>query len=91
MLAVGLLMQRSALPVELSASPSAPSGDWIERGGSAVIAPDSRYIVEPVFEREELIIADLDLSEIDREVMTLDVSGHYARPDVFTFKNKTAK
>ena len=90
-LAVGLLMQRSALPVELSASPSAPSGDWIERGGSAVIAPDTRYIVEPVFEREELIIADLDLSEIDREVMTLDVSGHYARPDVFTFKNKTEK
>jgi nitrilase len=44
-----------------------------------------------VFEREELIIADLDLSEIDREVMTLDVSGHYARPDLFTSKNKTAK
>jgi nitrilase len=41
--------------------------------------------VEPVFEREELIVADLDLSEIDKESMTLDVTGHYARPDVFSF------
>lgn len=86
-LAVGLLMQASALPAELSASSAAggASGPWIERGGSTIIAPDARYIVEPVFDREELIIADLDLSEIDQEVMTLDVSGHSARPDVFTF------
>jgi predicted amidohydrolase len=92
-LAVGLLMQRSALPVELSTTPRAGDalGQWIERGGSAIIAPDARYIVEPVFEREELIIADLDFSEIDKEVMTLDVSGHYSRPDVFTFGTKIAK
>lgn len=92
-LAVGLLMQRADLPGELSPGSSAQnvSGRWVERGGSAIIAPDARYVVEPVFEREELIIADLDLSEIDQEVMTLDVSGHYARPDVFTFETKIVK
>src|SRR5882757_11227545 len=75
-LAVGLLMQASALPSELPAATVAAgaSGQWIERGGSAIIAPDARYIVEPVYDREELIVADLDLSEIDQEVMTLDVS-----------------
>ena len=62
--------------------------EWLERGGSAIIAPDSRYIVEPVYDREQLIIADLNLSEIDQQFLTLDVSGHYARPDVFTFDTK---
>ena len=31
-------------------------------------------------------MAELDLTEIDMERMTLDVTGHYARPDVFDFK-----
>jgi nitrilase len=85
-LAVGLLMQRTDLPEEFAGCEG--GNVWLERGGSAIIGPDSRYIVEPVFEREELIIADLDLSEIDRESMTLDVTGHYARPDIFKFELK---
>jgi nitrilase len=45
-------------------------------------------VVEPVFDREELIMADLNLNQIDQETMTLDVSGHYARPDLFRFEKK---
>jgi nitrilase len=86
-LAVGLLMPRTDLPEEFATCDI--ESPWMERGGSAIIAPDSRYIAEPVFEREELIVADLDLSEIDKESMTLDVTGHYARPDVFKFELKT--
>ncbi|MGB8770755.1 MAG: hypothetical protein WCC92_14140 [Candidatus Korobacteraceae bacterium] len=41
-----------------------------------------------MYDREELIVADLDLNEIDEAVMTLDVSGHYSRPDVFTFETR---
>jgi nitrilase len=85
-LAVGLLMPRTDLPEELAAAGT--ENLWVERGGSAIIAPNARYIVEPVFERDELIVADLDLSEIDKESMTLDVTGHYARPDVFRFELK---
>ena len=44
--------------------------------------------MEPVYDREELIVADLNLSEIDQEFLTLDVSGHYSRPYVFTFETK---
>ena len=33
------------------------------------------------------VALNLDLSMIDRECMNLDVSGHYARPDVFTFSH----
>jgi hypothetical protein len=78
------------LPSELQAGADTQNqkGEWLERGGSAIIAPGTRYIVEPVYDREELIVADLNLSEIDQEFLTLDVSGHYSRPDVFTFDTK---
>jgi len=89
-LAVGLIMPAADLPRELPRAVPLTSGDdrWIERGGSAIIGPDSHYVVEPVFNREELIVADLDFMQIDREAMTLDVSGHYARPDLFRFEKK---
>lgn len=89
-LAVGLMMSVQDLPRELTPAVTSPlvEGRWIERGGSAIIGPNSKYVVEPVFDREELIFADLDLSQIDRETMTFDVSGHYARPDLFRFEKK---
>jgi nitrilase len=91
-LAVGLMMAADDLPREFCDGVASRPGEsqWIESGGSAVIGPDSDYIVPPVFDREELIVADLDLTHIDRESMTLDVSGHYARPDVFRFEKKTS-
>ncbi len=89
-LAVGLMMPASDIPFELRAGkePKNQLGNWLERGGSAIIAPDTRYIVEPVYDREELIVADLNLNEIDEEFLTLDVTGHYSRPDIFTFETK---
>ena len=49
----------------------------------------TRYIVGPVYDHEPQLIADLNLSEIDLEFLTLDVSGHYSRPNVFKFDTKT--
>ena len=87
-LAVGLLMPARDLPGGLT-MPAALAGTpdkLILRGGSSIIAPDGAYVVEPVFDDERVIIATLDLTAIDRERMTLDVTGHYARPDVFDFR-----
>lgn len=58
------------------------------KGGSCIIGPDGQYIVEPVFDKEELVIGEVDLSSLVRERMTLDVSGHYQRDDVFKFEVK---
>src|SRR5712664_1570542 len=89
-LAVGLMMPAAGLPRELLGGVPLSLGDdqWVARGGGAIIGPDSHYVVQPVFNREELIVADLDFKQIDREAMTLDVSGHYARPDLFRFEKK---
>jgi predicted amidohydrolase len=86
-LAVGALMRASALPPELETHPGRiPSpGEWVLRGGSAIIGPDGKYVVEPVYDEPRLIIADLDLGRIREESMTLDVTGHYARAELFDF------
>jgi nitrilase len=83
-MSVGLMMPATDVPHQL---PHQVTDKWVERGGSCIIAPDSTYIVEPVFDRDDLIIADLDLAMIDRESMNLDVTGHYSRPDVFRFSH----
>jgi len=87
-LAVGQVMSAASLPATLPRVDSLAPDALVERGGSAIIAPDGRYLAGPVFDDESVLIADLDLTEIEREVMTLDVSGHYSRPDIFHFKMK---
>lgn len=82
-LAAGQIMKASALPDSLAASAQLTPESMIERGGSAIIAPDGRYLAGPVFDHEAIVSAVVDLDEIDEESMTLDVSGHYSRPDVF--------
>lgn len=84
--AVGLLMPKSDLPTEFSLPDTDAAG--LESGGSAIIAPDARYIIQPVFEREELIVADPNLAELDKESMTSEVTGHYSRPDIFRLELK---
>jgi predicted amidohydrolase len=83
-ISAGLMMPTADVPRQL---PHSVTDKWVEHGGSCIIAPDSTYIVEPVVDRDELITADLDLAMIDRESMALDVTGHYARPDIFRFSH----
>ena len=85
-LAVGLIMPAADLPPELAPDSLIDSDSLVLRGGSSVIAPDGSYVLEPVFDCEKIFTAEIDLTMIDREKMTLDVSGHYQRPDVFEFK-----
>ena len=83
-LAVGSIMPAADFPAELELAPDLRDARLLN-GGSAIIAPDGEYLVEPVFDEERIISADLDLSQIRQEQMALDVTGHYARDDVFDF------
>jgi nitrilase len=53
------------------------------RGGSCIVDPLGNVLVEPNFEGEITHLADLDRRVIARGKYDLDVTGHYARPDVF--------
>ncbi|MEO8451445.1 MAG: carbon-nitrogen hydrolase family protein [Gemmatimonadota bacterium] len=83
--AAGSIQRRADLPAELPVPPvnGDGPGDLIVAGGSAIIGPAGQYLVGPVYGEETILVADLDLAEIARESLLLDVSGHYSRPDVF--------
>ena len=53
------------------------------RGGSAVVSPFGKVLAGPLYDREDILFADLDMTEIARGKFDFDVVGHYARPDVF--------
>jgi len=53
------------------------------RGGSAILAPDGRYLAGPFYDAEGILTAELDLGEAVEARQLLDVAGHYSRPDVF--------
>ncbi|CAN5576672.1 carbon-nitrogen hydrolase family protein [soil metagenome] len=87
-LAAGSLMRASALPPELEPHPDRVTdpNQWVLRGGSAIIGPDGAYLVEPVYDEPRVLVAELDLDRTREESMTLDVTGHYHRPELFDFR-----
>ena len=48
------------------------------------MSPLGEVLAGPVYNREELLLATIDLDDVVRGRYDLDVIGHYARPDVFT-------
>jgi nitrilase len=57
--------------------------DVMCRGGSAIVSPMGEVIAGPLYDREGMLFAELDRSQIVRGKVDFDVVGHYARPDVF--------
>ncbi len=53
------------------------------RGGSAIVSPLGDVIAGPLYDREGILYADLDLLQVIEGKFDFDVAGHYARPDVF--------
>ncbi len=84
-------LPKSVMPADLElASDFASAPEVLLNGGSAVIAPDASYVVEPLYGREELLTAEIDLERIAQEKLALDVAGHYSRPDLFELRvNRT--
>ena len=57
--------------------------DVICRGGSAIISPFGEVLAGPLYDKQGILFADIDLAEVARGKFDFDVVGHYARPDVF--------
>jgi nitrilase len=65
------------------ASTTVAHGPWIEPGNTVIVGPDGGLLAGPVREREETLIADLDLGSVASARRFMDPVGHYNRPDVF--------
>jgi nitrilase len=82
-LAAGSLLRARDLPAELEPHPQrvAMPDQFILRGGSAIIGPDGAYLAGPVYDAPCMLHAELELGRVREESMSLDVAGHYHRPD----------
>jgi predicted amidohydrolase len=94
-LAAGSLLPMTAVPAGLELHPDrvppatdagvaggSAGGGWLLRGGSAIIGPDGAVLAGPVMDRAEILRADLELDRCVEESATLDVTGHYHRPEL---------
>ena len=54
----------------------------LANGGSCIAGPDGNWVVEPVVEQEDLIVATLDHCRVREERQNFDPAGHYSRPDI---------
>ena len=58
------------------------SDDVMADGGSCVAAPNGEWLLEPQRNDESLYIVELNHQQVLEERQSLDVAGHYSRPDV---------
>jgi nitrilase len=56
--------------------------DVMANGGSCLAAPTGEWLLEPEVNTESLRVAELDHRLVLEERHSLDVAGHYSRPDV---------
>lgn len=54
-------------------------------GGSVIISPMGDILAGPLWNKEGLLVADLDFSILAKSKLDFDVVGHYSRKDVFNF------
>jgi nitrilase len=63
---------------------TADDGGVLINGGSTIISPLGEILAGPLRTGEGVLVAELDLAELDRGYFDFDSVGHYARPDIFT-------
>lgn len=57
--------------------------EWINGGDSVIVAPGGKIVAGPLHEQFGVLTAEIDLESVGLAQRSLDVSGHYARPDIF--------
>lgn len=72
-------------------SNSGTAGGALIRGGSCIVSPFGELLAGPVYGSEQIISAEVNLSEIAKGKFDLDVVGHYSRADVFQLRVNEAK
>jgi nitrilase len=82
-LAVGQPFARAQFPDEPFLGGFGPEADVLSAGGSLIVAPGGEVLAGPLESGEGILTAEIDLARVVAEKHSLDVAGHYARPDLF--------
>lgn len=60
------------------------SDEWINDGDAVVIAPGGSIVAGPLHRQKGMLVAEIDVEAARKARRSLDVTGHYARPDIFS-------
>lgn len=63
-----------------------PTDEWINRGGAMAVDPSGSVVAGPLMEKKEILYVEVDAEASQKARRSLDVAGHYARPDTFSFE-----
>jgi len=58
--------------------------EWVNPGNAVVIAPSGEVVAGPLHREKGILYAEIDVEAARRARRSLDVCGHYARPDIFS-------
>lgn len=58
--------------------------EWINNGDAVVVSPSGAITAGPLTREKGILYAELDAEAARRARRSLDVCGHYARPDIFS-------
>ncbi len=88
----GTSMQGSDVPADLPGRAELyPSEDeWINQGDSVIVEPGGKLASGPLRKEHGVLYADIDPSQVAVARRSLDVAGHYSRPDLFQLTIRTA-
>ena len=73
-------LTRADVPTDIAVE---GSDDPLIRGGSIICGPLGDVLAGPVYGRDAVLAAEVEVASLPRAKMDFDVVGHYARPDVF--------
>jgi nitrilase len=77
------VLRRRDLPADIPNALGNAPDTLLMRGGSCIVDPLGKVLAGPAFDEETILFAELDMEEIARGKYDFDVTGHYARPDIF--------
>lgn len=58
--------------------------EWINDGDAVVVNPAGAVVAGPLHREKGILYADIDTEAAQRARRSLDVCGHYSRPDIFS-------
>jgi nitrilase len=65
---------------------------WLNPGDSVIVNPYGKIVAGPLHEKHGILYADCDPARAAAAKRTLDVAGHYGRPDIFRLEvNREAR
>ncbi|MET0845782.1 MAG: carbon-nitrogen hydrolase family protein [Pseudomonas sp.] len=81
----GTALRGSDIPEDFPARAQlfADPQEWINDGDSVVVSPQGRIVAGPLHREAGILYADIDVALVAPSRRALDVTGHYARPDIF--------